>query len=145
MLKKTLFLASLFCIQTFSTNALAIEHNLNALSPVNWVNNIDGNKSINLFFFFSNGCPHCRDAKPFVDKLIHKYPWIHVIAGNVNKNESLPLWKSMTTTTNAQFGPIPFFAYCGQQTLGFDSEDTTGKMIEDSLLSCHNKLIKNLS
>ena len=46
----------------------------------------DGSPTVRLHFFWSATCPHCQVAKPFVDSLPERYPWLelrsHEISGS---------------------------------------------------------------
>ena len=39
---------------------------------------------VTLHFFWSNRCPHCLEARPFVESLRARYPWLDVVSYELN-------------------------------------------------------------
>ncbi|MGB8302044.1 MAG: hypothetical protein WCE67_13450, partial [Azonexus sp.] len=46
----------------------------------------DGAASVHLYFFWSEHCPHCLDARPFVAAIPLERPWVKLHALEVSRN-----------------------------------------------------------
>jgi thiol-disulfide isomerase/thioredoxin len=47
-----------------------------------------GASTIRLYFFWSQGCPHCRQALPFIDELSARYAWLDVDSRELGTREN---------------------------------------------------------
>ena len=43
----------------------------------------NGNTRVNVYFFWSPLCPHCTDARGYLNSLPESYPWINLQSYNV--------------------------------------------------------------
>jgi thiol-disulfide isomerase/thioredoxin len=91
---------------------------------------------ITMYFFYSNGCPHCAKEKPFLENLQQKYPDLNIKYYEISDPESVAVFKEIAESygTSAQWVPATFL--CDYYKVGFDSEETTGKEIEDKVKNC---------
>lgn len=96
-----------------------------------------GQGRVHLYFFWSNGCPHCKQAIPFVNELDQRLKWLHV--------ESLPLsdhpehqrrYIEMAEAIGEQARSVPAFLFCGRMVTGFDHADGVGAYLERALREC---------
>ncbi|MBV7316511.1 cytochrome C biosynthesis protein [Shewanella sp. NIFS-20-20] len=109
-----------------------------AADPIVWQQtNSDQELQIPMYFFWSETCPHCAKAHPFVDKLTEHYPWIALQSHQVTAPGALALWKQVATATGQNTTSVPFFAFCGQSSVGYSSDDVTGAFIEQQLRQCY--------
>jgi len=46
----------------------------------------DGSPRVGLWFFWSERCPHCREALPFVEALSAQHPWLEVHSLALTRN-----------------------------------------------------------
>ncbi len=92
---------------------------------------------VTLYYFWSRYCPHCKEAKPFINQLVKRYSWLQLksydLVGN-KKNQRL--YVDMASQIGQPANSVPAFIYCGQMQLGYDNADTTGKELETNLLDC---------
>lgn len=101
----------------------------------------EGDK-IRLYFFWSQTCPHCRKAKPFVEKLAQTYDWLEVQSHEISENpENAKLFWNLTEQIGEKVTGVPAFLYCGKMHVGFRDEWTTGKTLRDQLLQCRGTII----
>jgi cytochrome c biogenesis protein CcdA len=65
----------------------------------------DGRPQLQLYFFWSAGCPHCQEARPFVEAIPQRRPW----GGSIDAAAlSLPALTLMLAGLDA-FNPCAFF------------------------------------
>ncbi|MBT8444758.1 MAG: hypothetical protein KJO13_08420 [Gammaproteobacteria bacterium] len=110
-----------------------------------WVTvDADGEVSVHLYFFWTATCPHCQRAKPFVEALPAKFPWLtlhsHVLDREHRDNVSL--YVDMARTLGKKAGSVPAFLYCGKMFTGYDEEATTGAFLVDGLQECHDRALE---
>lgn len=101
-----------------------------------------GNVKINLHFFWSKKCPHCRNALPFVESLSTKHPWlqVHVLELTEHK-ENVQKYIAMAAMLGEEARSVPAFFWCGQMSVGYDNEQGVGQTILDQLKSCRQRII----
>ncbi|MDV7393558.1 hypothetical protein RZS08_19440, partial [Arthrospira platensis SPKY1] len=52
-----------------------------------WVSRDDSGKAeIQLYFFWSLTCPHCTEAKPFINAIAQERPWVRVQALELSRS-----------------------------------------------------------
>jgi len=126
MIKKTAKLSLFLLIAglTFSTtSALAQEK----LSP-------DSDREVNLYFFWANGCPHCSDEKPFLEKLEQKYSSLTAHSFEVTSSkENVDLLKKVGKELSANVSGVPFTVVGDHYFAGWYDEQTTGAAIEEAI------------
>jgi thiol-disulfide isomerase/thioredoxin len=90
-----------------------------------------------VYFFHVPGCSHCDEQEPFNEKLANKYPQIRIIdydtttpIGSARLSEILEDME-IEDVPNA---PVTIFG--NQVFSGWESEDTTGRAIEEALQQC---------
>jgi len=95
---------------------------------------------VTLYYFWSRHCPHCKIAKPFVNKLPQTYSWLTLhsydLADNrVNQKRFLLMAQQLEQPANS----VPAFIFCGQMMVGYNRAETTGKELEAKLLACYQQ------
>jgi len=123
MLKRTLFLIitlTIFLLVTFQAETIAA-----------------GN-SVELYFFWGYGCPHCEKEKAFLEKLQQKYPQLVLNSYEVWRNRGNALFFSqMAEAYGAKATAVPMtFIGNFEPTLGYSSDKVTGKKIEEKVKYC---------
>ena len=99
---------------------------------------IDG-VNVELNFFWSHRCPHCLEARPFVNELARKYAWLKIndydlIDHPANARRYVAMAKGLNMTANS----VPAFIFCKQMLVGFDKTGAMKRRLEEALVSCHN-------
>jgi len=96
------------------------------------------NNQVTLYYFWSQYCPHCKTAKPFIDQLVKKHAWLTLQSYDlVNNPANQKRYLQMATQLQQAANSVPAFIFCGQMMLGYDKNETTGQELEDKLLACH--------
>ena len=97
-------------------------------------------KQVTLYYFWSRYCPHCLDAKPFINKLPQTYPWLTLksydLIGNKSNQQRYVL---MAERLDQSATSVPAFIFCNQIIVGYGDENTTGKELVEKLLTCHEQ------
>lgn len=77
------------------------------------------------------GCPHCRDAKAYLQRLPGMYPGFEIRIRDIGQDAQARQELSRLVQKHRQAAAsVPVFHLCNQLIVGFDSPDTTGKRIE---------------
>ena len=101
-----------------------------------------GNITVNLYFFWSRTCPHCREAHPFVMDLPNQYPWLKLHALELTDNPAnSQLYVAMAAALGKEAMYVPAFFYCGQMVTGYDTADTSGAALVENLLTCRDAVV----
>jgi thiol-disulfide isomerase/thioredoxin len=101
----------------------------------------DGSARVQLYFFWSTHCPHCRHAIPFVSALAKRHPWLDVQALEINADRAhVRLYQELAASLGQEANSVPAFLFCGTMRTGFDSDATTGNVLEASLRSCRQQV-----
>lgn len=87
--------------------------------------------SVNLYFFWSHGCPHCAQERAFLGKLEQKHPRIKVFDFEITEDkENIELFKKVAEGLNTRSFAVPFTVIGKKYFIGWLNEETTGKEIE---------------
>lgn len=90
---------------------------------------------VQLHFFWSEGCPHCAKEKIFLETLDKKYDEVTVKDYEITyNNEHLKLLQQMGDTLHADVSGVPFTVIGESYVVGFLSDETTGKEIEEKVV-----------
>jgi hypothetical protein len=78
---------------------------------------------IHLYFFWTRTCPHCRQARPFVEALPTDYPWLELHSHEITKDMAGGVQYARMGEAASL---VPAFLFCGRVMTGFDRPETTG-------------------
>jgi thiol-disulfide isomerase/thioredoxin len=93
-------------------------------------------------FFYLPGCPHCEEQMPFNEKLAGEFPSIQIIEHDATTPEGSALLSEMLAELGVEGGsgfPITIITTSENQGwvfVGWRSEETTGRTIEEALKNC---------
>lgn len=89
-----------------------------------------------IYFFWGEGCPHCAQAKPFLEKLQQEYP-LEVKSFEIYSNkENQQLFQKIAQAYGTSPLGVPMFFIGDQYIVGFDNESNIGQQIEDLVQNC---------
>ncbi len=99
-----------------------------------------GEPTIRLYFFWSETCPHCQKAVPFVKGLAQEFPWLEVYPFLLTDHpDNIEVYLKFTRQLGYQAPPgVPTFIFCGRVEVGFGDEETTGSYLRQRLLECRS-------
>ena len=96
---------------------------------------------VELYFFWSLYCPHCLDARPFIESLPKRYPWIKLHSLELTQNpENVGRYLIMAERLGQEANAVPGFIFCGEMHVGWDTATTTGAFLVGRLEGCHRRL-----
>jgi len=88
-------------------------------------------------FFYLPGCSHCEEQEPFNEKLESEYPSINITRHDATTPAGIALLHQMLEDLGVQDEPeFPITIFGNQVFGGWESEDTTGRAIEEALKKC---------
>ncbi|NWG86438.1 MAG: hypothetical protein HXY26_02835 [Hydrogenophilaceae bacterium] len=98
---------------------------------------------VELYFFWSVRCPHCLEARPFVEALPARLPWLKLHSLELSHHpEHARLYVSMARQLGQEARAVPAFLFCGEMVVGWQSPATTGAFLLDRLEHCHGDQAK---
>ncbi len=106
-----------------------------------WVeNNAEGEVQVHLYFFWSETCPHCLEARPFVETIPTERPWVIVHSLEVarhpeNARRFVALAQSLGQTATA----VPTLIACGVMDVGWNDAASTGAALLQRLDQCRTQ------
>jgi thiol-disulfide isomerase/thioredoxin len=104
----------------------------------------DGTPTVRLWYFFSPTCPHCQAARPFLDEMAARKPWLEIKRYVVKDNRAnAKFYFETAKSLGIEALSVPGFIWCRQVLIGFDSAGTTGAQIEKALDACHAARLAN--
>jgi len=104
----------------------------------------DGGPTVRLYYFFSPTCPHCQAAKPFLDEMAGRKPWLELKRYPVKDNrDNARFYFETAKSLGVEALSIPGFVFCRQVMIGYDTAATTGADLEKALDACHADRVAN--
>lgn len=91
---------------------------------------------VQLHFFWSRACPHCQAARPFVEALPARLPWLALRSLEVGDPANGALYDRMAAALGEDASAVPAFIFCGEMRVGFDAPETTGAALVAALEDC---------
>jgi thiol-disulfide isomerase/thioredoxin len=96
-------------------------------------------KKCHLIFFYNKDCPHCDKESLFLDKIALKYPELVMERHDVSKPGVKDKLMALSKQYNFTPGGVPVTFVGTVYFIGYDSDDVTGKQIENAIVKCINK------
>lgn len=132
MKKKNILFLLLFIIISFPLIYLQNQDkSLQKVKP----DKIETEQGVNLYFFWSNGCPHCEKEKKFLKEIELKYPQIAIFDFEVSRNkENIKLLENIGNELKVDIKGVPFTVVGKKYLIGWFDEEISGKQLEDSII-----------
>lgn len=103
---------------------------------------VDGRPVVHLYLFWSQYCPHCRLATPFVNNLAGEYPWLKVHAFDLTaKPDDYALYQRLAGLLGERAVSVPAFFFCGQMKVGYDGPAHSGALLREGLIDCRRQVL----
>ena len=104
----------------------------------------DGTPTVRLYYFYSPTCPHCQAAKPFIESLAARSPWLELRKYPVKDNrENARFYYDTAQALGVEALSVPGFIYCRQVSIGYEDAATTGAALERALEACRDARAAN--
>jgi thiol-disulfide isomerase/thioredoxin len=83
------------------------------------------NKTICIYFFYGETCPHCAQEKPFLQEMVKKYPEIELHSFEVYFNkENQKLWENISKAYGTVASGVPMTFIGDKVFIGFAEGDS---------------------
>ena len=101
----------------------------------------DGKPQVRLYFFWSLTCPHCETARPFVETIPTRRPWVALHSLELSRHpENAVMYRDLVRSIGQDAG-VPGFLVCGELRVGWHRDETTGAELERALDACHGRVL----
>jgi hypothetical protein len=102
----------------------------------------DGQPQLQLYFYWTATCPHCREARPFVEAIPAARPWVALHSLELTgRPEHARQYQEMAEQLGQDAASVPALLFCGEMHVGWDKAETTGAEIAWRLDDCHARLL----
>ncbi len=86
-----------------------------------------GSPQVHLYFFWSAQCPHCREARPFVEELASRHPWLVLHAHELTTDPARGAqYRALAAALGEEARYVPAFFVCGRMLVGYDTPEGRG-------------------
>lgn len=93
--------------------------------------------TVKLYVFWSQGCPHCAHARPFLESLAAARPWLEAIFLEVSGSPLNRDWfGALAARTGNPVQGVPTVFLCGHMLVGYDDAEGMGARIARQAERC---------
>jgi len=93
---------------------------------------------VEAYFFWSEKCPHCLEARPYVEALAAELPWLTLHSLELSHHpENVDRYVRMAAELGERAESVPALIFCGEWQVGWISETITGTDLRQRLEACH--------
>jgi hypothetical protein len=112
-------------------------------APNDWVTrDVQGQPSVQLWFFWSRQCPHCLDARSWLLERAEDTNWLRLHDLELTQHpEHARLYRDMAARLGGEARSVPAFVFCGRMQVGWQSAGTTGEQILERLTDCRRQAV----
>jgi hypothetical protein len=109
-----------------------------AFGQTAWVEpGADGGPRVHLWFFWSETCPHCQQARPFVEAIPRQRPWVVLHALEVSRHrDNAQRFVHMAAELGQPAEAVPTLIWCGRMEVGWQDAATSGARLVEALDEC---------
>lgn len=94
----------------------------------------DQKEGVDIEVFVQKGCPHCESAKRFLNNLQREHPHLRIYMVDVSEQtQALARLKALARQYGVKQIGVPTFFIRQELIVGYESENTTGKRIQELL------------
>lgn len=110
------------------------------LSPAEerpWIEyDAQGEPLVHLYFFWSPTCPHCQEARPFVEALPGRLPWLRLHSLAVTEPAHSRQYIEMAAALGQEARSAPAFIFCEGMVVGYHRAEDSGEGLVRKLTAC---------
>lgn len=109
-----------------------------ARADATWIEpGADGQPVVHLYFFWSLACPHCLEARPFVEAIPAGRPWVKLHSLELTRHpENVRRYVALAGETGQPAQYVPALLFCGRMQTGWDDDATSGQALVAGLDAC---------
>ncbi|MFP4154255.1 MAG: hypothetical protein ACLFSG_01015 [Halothiobacillaceae bacterium] len=99
-----------------------------------------------LDFYWTEHCPRCRDARPFIAELEARDDWLVVRSHNLSADpEAGARYVAQAAALGEEARAVPAFLFCGAMRVGYDHPEGAGAELVELLSRCHQRMLEGES
>ena len=99
----------------------------------------DGAPVVHLYFFWSLACPHCLEARPFIEAIPADRPWVKLHALELTRHpENVRHYVALADQVGQPAQYVPGLLFCGRMQTGWDEDATSGQALLAELDACRD-------
>lgn len=97
----------------------------------------DGLSRVHLYFFWSETCPHCLEAHPFIEAIPRQRPWVVLHSLEVSgSRENSRRFALMAESLGHRVEGVPTVMFCGRMEVGWQDDASSGANLLRALDEC---------
>lgn len=98
---------------------------------------------VDLWFFWSANCPHCKEAHPHIKKMGQEMPWVKLHSLRLDgQPENIATYRRLADAIGEDARSVPAFVFCGHMLVGWDSGGIIEQSVRNGLLSCRKESVE---
>jgi hypothetical protein len=95
---------------------------------------------VHLWFFWSESCPHCQAAHPFIEAIPRGRPWVVLHALEVSRNRDNAIrFEAMAESIGQRAEAVPTVMVCGTMEVGWEGDASSGARLLAALDACRSQ------
>lgn len=99
----------------------------------------DGRPEVHLYFFWSLACPHCLEARPFVEAIPASRPWVKLHSLELSRHpQHVRHYVALAGQLGLSAQAVPALLFCGRMWTGWDDDASTGQDLLAALDACRD-------
>jgi len=96
-----------------------------------------GAPEVHLYFFWSLACPHCLEARPFIEAIPAERPWVKLHSLELTRHpENVRHYVALADQVGQPAQYVPALLFCGRMQTGWDDDATSGQALLAELDAC---------
>jgi len=97
----------------------------------------DGTVRVHLWFYWSETCPHCQEAHPFIAEIPRSRPWVALHALEVSRDRgNARRFVAMAESLGQVAEAVPTLMFCGRMVVGWQDAASSGAQLLQALDAC---------
>jgi hypothetical protein len=110
--------------------------------PAFWYSSApDGSPRIKVYFYWTTRCEHCRAARPFMEDLPNRLPFVDLVSRPTDGSATNARSQYATARAlGADPVAVPAIFFCGEAQTGYDSASGVGADLVRRLEACRSRL-----
>jgi hypothetical protein len=109
-----------------------------ARAEATWIEpGADGAPVVHLYFFWSLACPHCLEARPFIEAIPAERPWVKLHPLELTRHpRHVRHYIALADQVGQPAQYVPALLFCGRMQTGWDDDATSGAALLAELDAC---------
>jgi glutaredoxin-related protein len=96
---------------------------------------------VHLYFFWSQKCPHCLEARPELEALARSQPWIVLHSLELTKSQAnVERYIAMAAELGQQAQSVPAMFFCRQMQVGWQTGGLSRTMLLEQMNQCRSQV-----